>query len=66
MENFTSLDYKVNNPEGMSSYETFQLKLLHTQKPGLELDFTHLSSGERILMALIASIYKSTSDNYFP
>ncbi|MBC8554942.1 MAG: ATP-binding protein [Gammaproteobacteria bacterium] len=66
MEKFDTLDYKVNSPEGMDYFGQFQLKLIHTKKPNLFLDFNSLSSGERILMALVASIYKSTSDNHFP
>lgn len=66
MEKFDTLDYKVNTPEGMDYFGQFQLKLIHTKKPNLSLDFSSLSSGERILMALVASIYKSTSDNHFP
>ncbi len=66
MEKFDTLDYKVNTPEGMDYFGQFQLKLVHTKKPNLSLDFNSLSSGERILMALVASIYKSTSDNHFP
>ncbi len=66
MEKFNTLDYRVNTPEGMDYFAQFQLKLLHTKKPNVKLDFSSLSSGERILMALVASIYKSTSDNHFP
>ena len=55
-----------NSPEGSDYFGNFVLKLVHTTKPGLEVDFTNLSSGERVLMALVASIYKSSSDNYFP
>ncbi len=66
MEKFDTLDYKINTPEGMDYFGQFQLKLIHTKKPNLSLDFSNLSSGERILMALVASIYKSTSDNHFP
>jgi energy-coupling factor transporter ATP-binding protein EcfA2 len=66
MGEFDTLDYKILSPEGKDYFGQFQLKLVHTKKPNLELDFSSLSSGERILMALVASIYKSTSDNHFP
>ena len=56
----------MNSPEGSDYFGNFVLKLVHTTKPGLEVDFSNLSSGERVLMALVASIYKSSSDNYFP
>ena len=63
---FNSLEYRVNSPEGSDYFGNFVLKLVHTSKIGLEVDFSSLSSGERVLMALVASIYKSSSDNYFP
>lgn len=63
---FNSLEYRVNSPEGSDYFGNFALKLVHTSKTGLEVDFSSLSSGERVLMALVASIYKSSSDNYFP
>lgn len=66
MEKFDTLEYKVNSPEDMDYFGQFQLKLIHVKKPSLQLDFSSLSSGERVLMALVASIYKSTSDNHFP
>lgn len=62
---FNSLDYKVNSPEGLDYFGNFQLRLTNV-KEGFEIGFDNLSSGERVLMALVASIYKSSSDNYFP
>jgi len=32
----------------------------------LEIDFSALSSGEKVLMALVASVYKASMDNVFP
>ncbi|WGL16532.1 ATP-binding protein [Microbulbifer bruguierae] len=66
MEEFDTLEYRVSSPEGSDYFSQYQLKLEHTRTPGLQLDFANLSSGERVLMALVASIYKSTSDNHFP
>lgn len=63
---FNTLEYRVNSPEGADYFGNFVLKLVHTSRTGLEVDFSSLSSGERVLMALVASIYKSSSDNYFP
>ena len=63
---FDSLDYKFSSPEGLDIFGNYQLKLIHTQKTGLEVDFSSLSSGERVLMALVASVYKASSDNIFP
>jgi predicted ATP-dependent endonuclease of OLD family len=65
LSSFDSLKYKINSPEGTDCYSSFQLKLIHANKD-LEIGFEHLSSGERTLMALVASIYKSSSDNHFP
>lgn len=63
---FDSLDYKINSPEGVDIFSNYQLRLTHKRKPDLHLDFGSLSSGERVLMALVAAIYKSSSDNHFP
>lgn len=66
LEEFDTLQYKINSPEGSDYFGSFQLKLKHTEKDDLEIDFSSLSSGEKILMALVASIYKSSSDKHFP
>lgn len=66
LEAFDTMQYRVNSPEGLDYFENFQLKLIHTEKENLEINFDSLSSGEKILMALVASIYKSSSDKNFP
>jgi ABC-type branched-subunit amino acid transport system ATPase component len=66
LESFSSLQYKVNSPDGMGQLATFQLRLRHNANQKLEIEFDQLSSGEKILMALVASVYKSASDNHFP
>ncbi len=66
LEKFNTLDYTLKSPTGSNHLYQFQLKLLHTKNKGLEIDFNDLSSGEKILMALVASIYKTSSDNLFP
>lgn len=66
LEEFDTLQYKINSPEGADYFGSFQLKLKHTSKDDLEIEFNSLSSGEKILMALVASIYKSSSDKHFP
>jgi len=66
LEKFNTLDYTLKSPAGSNHLYQFQLKLLHTKNHGLEIDFNDLSSGEKILMALVASIYKTSSDNLFP
>lgn len=65
LEKFNTLDYTLKSPTGSNHLYQFQLKLLHTKNKGLEIDFNDLSSGEKILMALVASIYKTSSDNLF-
>ena len=50
----------------MDTHENYKLKLVHTEKKNLEIDFNALSSGERVLMALVASTYKSSTDGHFP
>lgn len=66
LSTFDTLAYRVNSPEGVHIFSSFKLSLQHTEKPDLEIDFGHLSSGERVLMALVASVYKSSSDQHFP
>lgn len=63
---FGSLDYKVNNPEGLERGHEFQLKLVNIKDPNVIVEFENLSSGERVMMALVSSIYKSIVDKKFP
>jgi energy-coupling factor transporter ATP-binding protein EcfA2 len=68
LESFKSLGYIVNSPEDENldfATDSFQLKLKNI-KNDVEVNFQDLSSGEKILMALVASIYKTSSDNAFP
>jgi predicted ATP-dependent endonuclease of OLD family len=60
------MQYRVNSPESLGYFDSYQLKLIHTEKPNLQINFDALSSGEKILMALVASIYKASSDGLFP
>lgn len=66
LSKFDSLDYIVSSPEGSDVFGNFQLKLIHTKKEDLKVDFSSLSSGERVLMALVACVYKASADNIFP
>jgi energy-coupling factor transporter ATP-binding protein EcfA2 len=63
---FDSLKYRVTSPEGSNIFGNYQLRLQHIDQPDLKVEFSQLSSGERILMALVASVYKSSSDKHFP
>ncbi|MCI5127416.1 MAG: ATP-binding protein [Candidatus Electrothrix sp. AUS3] len=66
LEKFNTVTYRVNSPEGEDIFGNFQLKLYHTEKEKLQIDFSSLSSGEQVLMALVASVYKASTDNLFP
>lgn len=63
---FDTLTYKFGSPEGSDIFGNYKLELIHTEKPDLIVEFDKLSSGERTLMALVASIYKASSDDVFP
>lgn len=63
---FDTLTYEFSSPEGEDLFGRYKMRLLHTEKPDLEVEFDKLSSGERVLMALVASIYKASSDRSFP
>ena len=67
LDAFGSLKYKINDPEsaGIGREEKFKLNLIN-KIDGTIIDFSGLSSGEKVLMALVASIYKSSSDKHFP
>ncbi len=66
LEKFNTVTYRVNSPEGEDIFKNFQLKLRHTKKEKLQIDFSSLSSGEQVLMALVASVYKASADKLFP
>jgi predicted ATPase len=66
LSQFRGFPYRVNSPEGSHRDSDFKIKLVHQERPEVSPEFSELSSGERILLALVASIYKSRSDNQFP
>ncbi|MDP2158978.1 MAG: ATP-binding protein [Flavobacterium sp.] len=66
LSRFGSLEYKVNNPEGLERGHEYQLNLISIKNPNIIVDFENLSSGERTMMALVSSIYKSMIDKKFP
>lgn len=63
---FGSLSYKVNDPEGLERGHPFQLKLVNIKDFNVLVEFENLSSGEKVMMALVSSIYKSNIDKKFP
>lgn len=66
LEKFNTVKYKVNSPEDEDIFGNFQLKLCHTNKKDVQINFNNLSSGEKVLLALVASVYKTSTDNLFP
>lgn len=67
LSTFGSLKYEISNPETLELGREAKYKLhLIDKENGKIIDFSGLSSGEKILMALVASIYKSSSDKHFP
>jgi len=66
LETFNSLPYRINTPEGLNRDTNYIVKLVHQDQAGVSPQFSELSSGERILMALVASIFKASSDHHFP
>lgn len=65
LDQFGTIEYRLPSPEGSDYYSDFQFRLEHPSK-ALRIDFSALSSGEKVLMALVASIYKTSSDHHFP
>lgn len=65
LDSFDFTDLRIASPEGTDYFESYRAKLVR-QSDGLEVEFSNLSSGEKILMALVASIYKGEADNHFP
>jgi ABC-type branched-subunit amino acid transport system ATPase component len=63
---FSSLDYVVNFPKDFERGVTFQLKLISKSNSDLAIDLNSLSSGEKTMMALVASMYKAKIDTEFP
>jgi energy-coupling factor transporter ATP-binding protein EcfA2 len=66
LKKFSSIHYQINSPEGSDIFSNYELKLVHPDDKNLQIDFNSLSSGEKVLMALVASVYKSSFDRFFP
>jgi predicted ATPase len=65
LSRFSSIDYNIDSPSGKSPFGNYILKLV-SKDSGAEIKFSDLSSGEKTLMALVATIYGSTLDSVFP
>lgn len=59
------LSYKVNDPEGTSREESFNLKLTDVNT-GIEIKVADLSTGEKVLMSLALAIYNTKENGTRP
>ena len=68
LENYFKIPYRVNSPQNpagngdippLKRDDTYNFQLLHVEK-NIKMNFSALSSGEKMMMALVASIYKSS------
>ncbi len=66
LDQFSYLDYTINHPTKLEPQDTFRLKLISKKQPGLEIGFDSLSSGEKIMMALVSCLYGSKQEHPFP
>ncbi len=60
-----NLDYHINSPESQHRDAPFELKLVN-DLTGAEVNFSDLSSGEKVIMSLALSLYNSKFDVEFP
>jgi len=69
LSRFSSLDFSINNPDELrfrsDSITQFNV-IIKNERTKSEIPFSDLSSGEKVLFALVLSIYKSYGDRYFP
>lgn len=59
------LPFEINDPSELKIRDSFQLKLTHTIL-NEEIEFSDLSSGEKVLISLIFYLYNSQEKNIFP
>ena len=60
-----NLDYHINSPVNEDRDAPFELKLIN-EINGVEVNFSDLSGGEKVLMSLALSLYNSNFDMEFP
>lgn len=60
-----NLPFEINDPSSMSFWDGFELTLTHTVTKK-EIAFSHLSSGEKIIMSLMFYMYQSQSNKLLP
>jgi energy-coupling factor transporter ATP-binding protein EcfA2 len=61
----SKVNYRVNNPESIHRDEPFTLELTN-QASGTEVNFSDLSSGEKVLVSLAVSLYNLNLQVDFP
>jgi predicted ATPase len=66
LEDFDSIDYRVNSPERLSRDDSYDLRLISNSNKSISISYSDLSSGERILMALVGLIYRLRLDDNLP
>lgn len=59
------LDYHINSPDNHHPDAPFELKLINNFNKA-EINFSDLSSGEKVLMSLALALYNSKFDREFP
>ena len=65
LESFGDFDIRVNNPAHLNLTDRYMTQLI-LRKKGIEIGFDSLSSGEKTLLALAASIYNADHIKTFP
>ena len=69
LENHFKIPYRVNSPQDpagngearpLTRDDTYRFQLLHVKKNISNMNFSSLSSGEKMMMALVAAMYKSS------
>lgn len=66
LNEFDIIEYNINNPEGLRREATFHLKLVGKKDPSLTINYQTLSSGEKILFALVGLLYKMQVNQELP
>jgi predicted ATPase len=66
LQNFETLDFYVNSPEGMVKEDSYKFALKSKINPKLTIEVNQLSSGEKILFSLVGFLYRLTLDNILP
>ena len=69
LQNHFKIPYRVNSPQDpdgtgkippLERDDTYEFALFHTDKKNIRMNFSSLSSGERLMMGLVLAMYKSS------